>query len=50
MKATGAWSGVPVDEVDVVVVHHRLAVTRVGAEADWLEAKPTRYTPLFRVS
>ncbi len=27
---------VPVDELDALVIHHRLSITRVGHESDWL--------------
>ncbi len=37
VRLIAAPEAVPVDELDLVVVHHRLSITRVGREEDWLD-------------
>ncbi len=37
LKSLGMALEVPLGELDALVVHHHLAVTRVGREEDWLE-------------
>jgi hypothetical protein len=37
VRLLAAPADVPVDELDALVIHHQLSVTRVGHEGDWLE-------------
>jgi len=37
LKLFGTTGRIPFDELDVIVVHHRLSITRVGQESDWIE-------------
>lgn len=36
VRLTAVPEGVAVERLDLVVVHHRLSITRVGREADWI--------------
>ncbi len=37
VRLLGSPADVPVDELDALVIHHQLSITRVGHEGDWLE-------------